>query len=316
MSGLPIMIRQVELNVLIQTLIAAEQGSFHKAGTLLGIPASTVSRRVRSLETQLGVKLFDRHRHGIRPTTASHAFLRPVRRILDELNTVLINARTVAHGQVGALNIGLYVSPSSGHLRTAIREYRQTFPQVDVQYVEGERSQLMERLNAGSIDVAIVAGHFRSGMHDIVPLWSEKILVAMATTHPLASKAALTWDDLRKQQILLGRDPGPELRDHLMSRLNASGDLPAIRHSHIGRDFVLSLLDIGSDITLLYEADTGTRHPGVIYREVADDRGPSLVPYFACCMSSNDNPALLRFLDLLRQYKGPPRQPRRARALD
>lgn len=307
------MIRHVELNVLIQTLIAAEQGSFHKAGLLLGIPASTVSRRVRSLETQLGVKLFDRHRHGIRPTAASNAFLKPIRRILDELNTVLLNAKAIARGKAGSLNIGLYISPSSGHLRTAVREYRQAFPNVDVQYVEGERSQLMERLNAGSIDVAIVAGHFRSGMHDVVPLWSEKILVAMAATHPLANRATLTWDDLRQEQILLGRDPGPELRDHLISRLNASGNLPTIRHSHIGRDFVLSLLDIESDLTLLYEADTGARHPGVIYREVADEQGPSLVPYFACWITSNDNPALQHFLDLLRQYTGAQRQPRRTR---
>ncbi|MBV5270230.1 MAG: LysR family transcriptional regulator, partial [Afipia sp.] len=59
------MIRSIEMVTLLQTLIAAEQGSFHKAGMLLGIPASTVSRRVRSLENQLGVRLFDRHRHGI-----------------------------------------------------------------------------------------------------------------------------------------------------------------------------------------------------------------------------------------------------------
>jgi DNA-binding transcriptional LysR family regulator len=307
------MIRHVELHVLIQTLIAAEQGSFHRAGLLLGIPASTVSRRVRCLETQLGVKLFDRHRHGIRPTIASNAFLKPVRRILDELNTVLINAKTIARGDTGALNIGLYVSPSSGHLRAALREYKQAFPNVDVQYVEGERSQLMERLNGGSIDVAIVAGHFRNGMHDVVPLWSEKVMVAMAATHPLADKATLTWDDLRTEHILLGRDPGPELRDHLMSRLKASGGLPDIRHSHIGRDFVLSLLDIESDITLLYEADTGARHPGVIYREVVDDEGPSLVPYFACWITSNNNPALQHFLDLLRQHQGPQRRPRRTR---
>ncbi len=220
------MIRNIELHVLIQTLIAAEQGSFHKAGLLLGVPASTISRRVRSLEDQIGVKLFDRHRHGIRATAASNAFLTPVRRILDDLNMVLINAKTIARGKTGALNIGLYVSPSSGHLRAALQEYKQAFPGVGVQYVEGERSALMERLNAGSIDVAIVAGHFRSGMHDVVPLWSEKVLVAMAATHPLADKATLTWDDLRNEHILLGRDPGPELRDHLMSRLNASGGLP------------------------------------------------------------------------------------------
>ncbi len=303
------MIRSIEMVTLLQTLIAAEQGSFHKAGMLLGIPASTVSRRVRSLENQLGVRLFDRHRHGIRPTAASNAFLKPIRRILDELNTVLINAKTIARGKAGALHIGLYVSPSTGQLRTVLHEYKNAFPNVDVQYVEGERSLLMERLNAGSIDVAIVVGHFRSGMHDIVPLWSEKILVAMAATHSLADKATLTWDDLRTEHILLGRDPGPELRDHLLSRLNASGDLPAIRHSHIGRDFVLSLLDIESDVTLLYEADTGAQHPGVIYREVVDDEGPSLVPYFACWITSNDNPALQHFLDLLLQHKGPQRQP-------
>ncbi|MBV5270231.1 MAG: hypothetical protein JZU55_10455, partial [Afipia sp.] len=103
----------------------------------------------------------------------------------------------------GALHIGLYVSPSTGQLRTVLHEYKNAFPNVDVQYVEGERSLLMERLNAGSIDVAIVVGHFRSGMHDIVPLWSEKILVAMAATHSLADKATLTWDDLRTEHILL-----------------------------------------------------------------------------------------------------------------
>jgi DNA-binding transcriptional LysR family regulator len=149
---------------------------------LLGIPASTASRCIRCLETQLGVKLLDRHRHRVRPTTASNAFLKPVRRIRHELKTVLINAKTVARGESGALNFGLYVSPSSGHLRMAICEYQRAFPNIDVQYVEGER-QLMERLNTGSIDVATVAGHFRSGMNDVVPLWSEKVLMAMAATH-------------------------------------------------------------------------------------------------------------------------------------
>lgn len=307
------MIKNVEMVTLLHTLVAAEQGSFNRAGELLRVPASTISRRVRSLETHLGVKLFDRHRHGIRPTAASGAFLKPVRRILDELNTVLINAKAIARGKAGSLSIGLYISPSSGHLRTSIREFKQAFPDVDMQYVEEERAQLMERLNAGSIDLVIVAGHFRSGAHDVIPLWNEKVLVAMAATHPLAEKTTLTWDDLRNEQILLGRDPGPELRDHLIARLKASGDLPNIRHSHVGRDFVLSLLDIESDITLLYEADAGVRHPGVIYREVADDHGPSLVPYFACLIASNDNPALPRFLDLLRQHKGPQRRQSRIR---
>ena len=308
------MIRDTELVILSQTLVAAEQGSFHKAGTLLHVPASTVSRRVKSLETLIGVKLFDRHRHGIRLTAAGDTFLRQIRRILDELNVVLINASSAGRGETGWLNVGLYVSPSTGRLRAVLREYEHTFANVDVQYTEGERHHLMERLNAGAIDVVIVAGHFRSGVHDVIPLWQEKVLVAMPVAHRLAKKAKLTWNDLRTEHILLGRDPGPELRDHLITKLKASGDLPSIRQSNVGREFLLSLLDLKCEVTLLYEADTGARLPGVVYREVVDDQGPSLVPYYACWLGNNDNPALQSFLDLLRQHQGPHRQHRHAQA--
>ena len=100
------MLRQVELNVLVQTLAAAEQGSFHKAGLLLGVPASTISRHVSTLEKQIGVKLFDRHRHGIRKTPTTDSFLEPIRRILDDLNTVLVNGKAIASGEEGALHVG------------------------------------------------------------------------------------------------------------------------------------------------------------------------------------------------------------------
>lgn len=297
------MIRKVELVTLIQTLLAAEQGSFHKAGLLLNVPASTISRRVRTLEAQIGVKLFSRHRHGIRQTAAGDGLLEQVRRILNELNLVLINASTAGRGKTGWLKIGLYVSPGRGHLRAVLHEYKKGFPAVEIQYTEGERRYLMARLNAGAIDVAIVADHFRYGTHDVIPLWQEKVLVAMPESHRLANKEDLTWDDLRDEKIFLGRDPGPELRDHLVAKLRASGNVPSVHHYNVGPDFSLSLVGIEADLTLLYEADAGARHPGVIFREVTDDDRPSLVQYYACWLGDNENPALHSFVDLLRQYR-------------
>lgn len=299
------MLNNIEMITLMQTLVAAQQGSFQKAGLLLSVPASTVSRRVRRLEALIGAKLFERHRHGIRPTAASDTFLKPLRRILDELNMVLINASTAARGKAGRLKIGSYVSPSSGHLRAVLSEYRQGFPNVDIQYIDGERYDLIERLNAGSIDIAIVADHFRSGVHDVTPLWQEKVLVAMPASHRLARKTSVAWDDLRKEQIFIGRDPGPELRDHLIAKLKLSGDVPAIQQFDVGRDYSLSLVGIERDITLLYEEDAGVRHRGVVYRPVSDQHKPSLVPYYACWLPGNDNPALQRFLDLIRAHKEP-----------
>ncbi len=184
-----------------------------------------------------------------------------------------------------------------------LSEYKRTFPDVDVQYVDCQRCDLIERLRAGAIDIVIVADHFGIGMHDVIPLWREKVLAAMPESHRLASKHELTWDDLRKEQIFLGRDPGPELRDHVIAKLKASGDIPSIQQFDVGRDFSLSLVGIEPDLTLLYESDTGARHPGVVYREMTENHRPSMVPYFACWLSDNQNPALQSFLDLLRQHR-------------
>ncbi len=297
------MIRNTELVILIQTLAAAEQGSFHKAGLLLGVPASTISRRVRTLESQIGVKLFSRHRHGIRRTAIADGFLDQIRRVLDDLDLILVNTSNIKRGHAGRLRVGLYVSPWRGHLRAVLATFKHRFPKVRIEYTDGERRDLMKRLDAGAIDVAIIADHARQGSHDVVTLWREKILVALPSSHRLASKKSVTWDDLRKEQIVLGRDTGPDLRDHLMAKLKRSGHVPTIHRHNVGRDFSLSLVGLGHDITLLYEADAGAERPDVVYREMTEVHGPSLIPYFACWLGENDNPALQNFLDLLRQAR-------------
>lgn len=295
------MIKNTELVTLIQTLAAAEQGSFHKAGLLLGVPASTISRRVRALEMQMGVKLFNRHRHGIRRTAIADSFLDQIQRILNDLDLVLVNTSGTRRGHSGRLRIGLYVSPWRGHLRAVLADYRRRFPKVRIDYTDGERPELMRRLDAGAIDIAIVADHAHQGPHDIAALWREKVLVAMPKSHRLAGKRTVSWDDLRKEQIVLGRDTGPDLRDYLIAKLKSSGHIPTIHHHNVGRDFSLSLVGLDHEITLLYESDAGAQHRCVVYREITDERGPSLVPYYACWRGDNDNPALQNFLDLSRQ---------------
>lgn len=304
------MIRNTELVTLIQTLAAAEQGSFHKAGLQFGIPASTISRRVRTLEAQMGVTLFNRHRHGVRSTAIGNGFIEEIRRVLDDLDLVLVNTSTTKRAHNGSLRIGLYVSPWRGHLRAVLGTYKRTFPDVQIQYSDGARKDLMKRLEAGAIDVAIVADHARHGPHEVTSLWREKILVAMPRTHKLASKKSLTWDDLRKEHIVLGRDPGPDLRVCLIHKLKRSGRVPTIHHHNVGQDFSLSLIGLGHDMTLVYETDAGAERPSVVYRNLTDGHNPCLVPFYACWMKHNDNPALQSFLTLLRQSNDDPRRQR------
>jgi Bacterial regulatory helix-turn-helix protein, lysR family len=100
----PSTIRNIELDTVFQTLVVAEQGSFHKAASLLGVKTSTLSRRIYELEARIGVSLFQRHRHGVRPTDAGRIFLRNMQRIESDLDSVLVNARALAQRSPGSVS--------------------------------------------------------------------------------------------------------------------------------------------------------------------------------------------------------------------
>jgi DNA-binding transcriptional LysR family regulator len=295
------MIRHIDLHALVQTLIAAEQGSFHKAGLRLGVQPSTVSRRVKTLERRVGVALFERHNHGVRPTQSGRDFLDSARRILGDLEGLVTNARNAGRGESGWLRVGLYVSLSRGPLRDALFAYMDRFPKVEVRIIDESRHSLIERLNNGAVDVVVFAGQAWNGTHDVLPLWSERVLLALAEDHRLRNQSAISWDDLRRERFLFGsRDPGPELKDFLVAKFNGTGVLPTIVQTNADRDTVIGLVALRRSISLIYASSAGVTHPGVVYREISA-RGPSLqLPCFACWHSHNDNPALQHFLRLLR----------------
>src|ERR1700751_739308 len=102
----PSMIRNIELETLFQILIVAEQGSFHKAASLLGVKTSTLSRRIQELEARIGVSLFQGHPNGVRPTAAGRTFFENMQRTEPDLDSVLVNARAAGRGESGWLRIG------------------------------------------------------------------------------------------------------------------------------------------------------------------------------------------------------------------
>ena len=300
-STSPSMIRNIELDALFQTLIVAEQGSFHKAASVLGVKTSTLSRRIHELEARIGVSLFQRHRHGVRQTDAGKIFIENIQRIESDLDSALVNARAAGRGESGWLRIGLYVSLSAGPLRDTLLAYAEHFPSVEISVLDESRRKLVERLNSGALDIIIVNGQVRHGALDILPLWTEDIFVAMPDGHPLSQQDAVTWDDLRHERILFSsRDPGPELHNAMIAGLSGGGILPAILQTSTDRDTVIGLVALRRSVTLLYASSAGVVHPGVIYRKLSGRHRMSPARCIACWHGRNDNPALRQFLSLLR----------------
>ena len=205
---------EIELRQLRYVVAAAEHGSFRRAAESMRLQQSTLSRRIRDLEIRLGVGLFERSHTGVRPTRAGVEFIRIARYVVDEIDRMAAAATAAGRGEAGRLVVGFYTSLSAGNLRLALRDFRQAKKEVEVVAVEGTRARLFSGLSNGGIDIVVVTGDSGNSRFDSLPLWSERVIVALPETHPLANSEIVYWTDLRGETFLLSqRDPGPEIQD-------------------------------------------------------------------------------------------------------
>ncbi|MFB9948861.1 LysR family transcriptional regulator [Rhizobium puerariae] len=296
-------LNHIQLMQLRQALIVAEEGSFIRAGRRLNTHYSLVSRKIRYLEESVGMKLFTRGGNGVTPTPEGADFLRDVRQIITDLESVLNLAESGRHKTTGSLSVGFYVSMLDGELCNSVHHFVTEYPDISLQYLEAPRAELRTALNNRAIDVKVSALQTSAG-NSTLPLWSERILVALRFDHPLALKTEINWRDLAVEPIILRRhEPGNELRDLLLTKINDRSALRIV-HQNVERDSLLGLVRRGNGLALVYETDAGIRHREIVYREIEDGHRPAQVRYYAHWRSENKNPALASFLSVLRKRYG------------
>jgi DNA-binding transcriptional LysR family regulator len=296
----------IELRGLRTVIAAADHGSFRQAAAALNLKQSTLSRRIRHLEEQLGVELFERSSGGVCLTAAGGDVVRAARWLLEQMDRLVSTARSAGRGEAGDITIGIGTSLSASKLRAVLAGYIEASRHIEINVIEGSRARLFDGLRTEDVDIVIVVGEAIEHSGPSMLLWSERVVAALPVHHPLASNALLYWADLKGQSFLLSRrDPGPDLRNIIVRKLSAPGDVPDIASWDVSSESILAILEIGRRISVHCESWTGVAYPGVIYREVRDTSGPCYITITACWKHDNKNPALARFLDLLRKSHHP-----------
>ena len=186
----------VELRDLKWAIVASQHRSLRQAAQTLNIRQSTLSRRLRYLEYQLGTELFERTNGGTRPTIAGQEFLDTARRIIEETDIAVRTLRIRGRGENGRLTIGVDASLSTGNLRATLVEHHRRFSDVDVHTVDGAHDRLLCALFGNAVDVAIMT-IYRPGWDDrVLPLWSERVIVALPEHHSLCGHDVIHWPEL------------------------------------------------------------------------------------------------------------------------
>ncbi len=298
----------LDLTSLRCVMAAAEHGSFRQAGVALNLKQSALSRRIRHLEEQLGVSIFERSSGGVRLTPAGTSLQHSARRLFEEIDGIVRTAQLASRGEAGMLKAGFSTAVSADRLHATLAGHIKLFPEIGLQVVERSFSQLMEALSVRGLDIAIVAGQARRYSGASMALWSERLIVALPAKHPLSNNGAVEWSDLKDETFLLSRcDPGSDLRDIIVKKLAAPGDTPRIETWEVSNENVLAMLEVGLHVSVQCESWAAASYQGVRFRELHDAAGPSHLTFTACWDRENTNPVLARFLEHLRKTHHPTR---------
>lgn len=300
-------ISAIKFQHLRYAVAAADHGSFRRAAEALLVKQSTLSRCISQLENSVGMTIFERSSGGVRATEAGRHFLRLVRSIMEQLDSLLTTAYRTGRGEAGRLTVGFYTSLAAGNLRATLVDYAQRFPKIELGMIEGSRARLVTALRNGAIDVAIVTGEAPLPDSRSMLLWSERVLIVLPDGHRLAANEIVYWTDLKGEALLLSqRDPGHELHDLLVAKFVSPIDRPSIVRYDVSRESIKSLVGAGFGVGLTIEASLGANFAGVVHREVRDGTGSIRVSHSASWRQDNENPALAGLLKLLRErYPSP-----------
>jgi DNA-binding transcriptional LysR family regulator len=285
------------LAALVQALAVADHLDFRRAAEALGTNLSTVSQRIKVLEENLGVSLFERHPPGVRLTQAGRCFLDEVAQGLEHLDYAVKSAGMIVRGEQGHLGIGLYSPIAEGFLADLLKDYRASHPGVDIEIAEGCAHGLIRQVREERLDIAFVLGSPKIADCQCRPLWTEPLVVALPAQHPLTEAEALRWADLATETFIVRNGGiGPQLHDHIVARLAEHALRPSVRHFDVGRDTMMSLVAQGCGLALTAGLESKVSFPNVIFRRIADE--PEPVVFSAVWSPFNRSGTLRDILDL------------------
>ncbi|MFE2422125.1 LysR family transcriptional regulator [Streptomyces hokutonensis] len=176
--------------------VVAEELHFGRAAAVLHLAQPSLSRHVRRLEGELGVRLLDRTTQGTQLTEAGAAFLPRARALLRSAEEAAAEARAV--GQPSRIVIGfmtgLIVTP-------AVRALRGRHPDADVHSRFLGWGELPAALLEHRVDVVVGRFPFPTEGLSVTVLYEEPRVVMMPVTHRLAGKELVTLDDIADEPV-------------------------------------------------------------------------------------------------------------------
>jgi LysR family hydrogen peroxide-inducible transcriptional activator len=243
----------IKLKDLRYLVAVADTRHFGRAAEKCFISQPTLSAQLKKLEEYLGVQLIERQPKNVSLTEAGEQIVARARRMLEASEEVVTLARAYRDPLAGRLRVALLPTIGPYLLPRVSQPLRKTLSsRLELRLYEYQTAQILEKLEAGEIDLGILALPVDIEGFETRELYAEPFMLAVPDQHRLAKRDSVKISDLDGETLLLLED-GHCLRDQALEVCSRVG-------THEKQDFRATSLETlrqmvatGAGITLLPE---------------------------------------------------------------
>lgn len=247
----------------------ADYKHFRKAATACHVSQPTLSGQLRKLEDELGIILLERTSRKVLFTQSGMLLVEQARNVLREVKLLKEMASNQGKEMTGPLHLGIIPTIGPYLLPYIVPVFREHFPDLELYLYEAQTSQLLEQLERGQLDCAVIASVKESEVFIEVPMYEEKMLLAVSNEHSWANLKSVTMSSLKGCEMLM-LDDGHCLRNHALDYCFTAGAKENSYFQATSLETLRNMVAANAGITFMPEL------------AVAQDRCSSAIRYIPC----------------------------------
>jgi LysR family transcriptional regulator, hydrogen peroxide-inducible genes activator len=247
-------------------LAVSQTGRFTQAAKQCNVSQPSLSIQIAKLEEELGGRLFERDKKGVRLTARGEMFLPRANVILGEMESARKEVEALSNLSMGSVTLGCLPTTGAHVLPKILTAFRKSYPQISVQLKEESSPGLARNLEQGEVELAIVdeAG-IKPSLEHIV-LLKEDLLLALPPNHVFSRKSSLSLKQLAEEPFILMK-PGHGFRQITLDLFRRAGLTPQVVFESDGIETVQALVAAGLGFSVVPRMVA--KVPKVVYVELS-----------------------------------------------
>lgn len=188
----------------LRTFVAvAQHGSFSQAGQAIGLSQSAVSHSIKELEAEMGVRLLDRTTREVLLSEAGQQLATRLERLLEELNTTLLDVRSYGEQRSGTVRVAASQTPSAHLMPQCLASSQLRYPDIRVILHDRVQQWVLQSVRNAEVDFGIVIGPLQDADFDSEEILQEPFLLLCHQDDALAQAPQAQWSMLAGRAMVL-----------------------------------------------------------------------------------------------------------------